>query len=123
MKIQHVCEISGLGTHVVLAKVCNIENKYKKTLESWQSLFFSTELLFIILISAKSFNVGFHLHLLVFPLVYQFNSRIVALVICKWLVQKDFNIISASLQKLFVVGFTRKECSFYTNLFCCTEMR
>ena len=78
MKIQHVCEISGLGTHVVLAKVCNIENKYKKTLESWQSLFFSTELLFIILISAKSFNVGFHLNLLVFPFVYQFNSRIVA---------------------------------------------
>ena len=34
MKIQHVCEISGLGTHVALAKVCNVENKYKKI--SWK---------------------------------------------------------------------------------------
>ena len=41
----------------------------------------------------------FHLHLLVFPFVYQFNSRIGVLVICKWLVQKDFNNISASFHR------------------------
>ena len=43
---------------------------------------------------------GFHLHPLVFPYVYQFNSRIGVLVICKWLVQKDFNNISASIQNM-----------------------
>ena len=59
---------------------------------------------------------GFHLHLLVFP--YQFSSRIVALnnlfVICKWLVQKDFNIISASFQNLFVVVFYMKKNKAFT---------
>jgi hypothetical protein len=61
---------------------------------------------------------GFYLHLLVFPFVYQFNSRLgrssSLFIICKWLVQKDFNNISASFQNLFVV---------YSYLFCCTEMR
>ena len=36
---------------------------------------------------------GFNLHFLVFPFIYQFNSRIRVLnspfIICKWLVQKD----------------------------------
>ena len=48
---------------------------------------------------------GFHLHLLVFPFIYQFNSRIDT-IICKWLVQKDFSNISASFQNLFVLVFT-----------------
>ena len=46
-------------------------------------------------------------------------------IICKWLVQKDFNIILPSFQNLFVVVWLlhEKECSFYSHLFCCTEMR
>jgi hypothetical protein len=36
---------------------------------------------------------------------------------------KDFNIISASFQNLFVVVLGEKEGSFYTNLFWFTEMR
>ena len=58
------------------------------------------------------------IHLWVFPFIYQFNSRIVTLVCSSfsndYLVQKDFNIISASIQNLFVVILTEKECSFYT---------
>ena len=53
---------------------------------------------------------GFHLHLLVFPLVYQFNSRIGVLVNSSFandcIVEKDFNNISASFQNMFVVDFT-----------------
>ena len=70
---------------------------------------------------------GFHLHLLLFPFVYQFHSRTEALVCSsfanKWLVQKDFSIISTSFQTLFVVIVTWKRISFYPYLFCCTEMR
>ena len=62
---------------------------------------------------------GFHLHFLVFPLVYQSNSRIGVLVNSSFANQKDFNNISASFQNLFVVVFTRKR----THLFCSTEMR
>ena len=53
--------------------------------------------------------VGFHLQLLVFPFVYQFNSRIEALVHHlgnDYIVKKDFNIISPSCQKVFVVVVT-----------------
>ena len=58
---------------------------------------------------------GFHLYLLVFPFVYQFNSRILVLVnIQKWLVQKNFNIISASFQNLFVVVFTHTKNVAFT---------
>ena len=72
-----------------------------------------------------------------------------AFISCKWIVQKDFNIISASFQNLFVIATSKayflhreplsflpplcwcarqwflyeKECSFYTHLFCCTKMR
>ena len=61
---------------------------------------------------------GFHLQLLVFIFIYQFIFRIVTLVcfiICKWLVQKDPDIISESFQNLFVV--------FFTWNFGCTEIR
>ena len=51
---------------------------------------------------------GFHLHLLGFPFIYQFNSRIG--------VQHHFKICLLWL-------LNEKECSFYTHLFCCTEMR
>ena len=44
--------------------------------------------------------VGFHLHLLVFPFVYQFNSKIVAVVYSSFANDyssgEHFNIISAS---------------------------
>ena len=43
---------------------------------------------------------GFHLHLLVFLFIYQFNSGIVALV------QRYFKIILTSFQNLFVVVAT-----------------
>ena len=59
----------------------------------------------------KPVQSGFHLHLLVFPFVYQFNSRIKGSspsIICKWLVQKDFNNISVLFQNMFVVVFTWK---------------
>ena len=52
---------------------------------------------------------GFHLHLLVFPFIYQFNTRIGVLVrSCKWLVQKDFNNISQSFHSLIVEVVTWK---------------
>ena len=65
---------------------------------------------------------GFHLHLLVFPSVYQLYSRVEALV-------------NSSFAKTSSEGFRhpfkiclmwllhKEECSFYTYLFCCTEMR
>ena len=37
--------------------------------------------------------------------------------------QKDFNNIAASFQNVFVAVLHEKERSFYTHLFCCTEMR
>ena len=43
--------------------------------------------------------------------------------ICKWLVQKDFKNISASFKTCFLWFLLEKECSFYTALICCTEMR
>ena len=53
---------------------------------------------------------GFHLNLLVIPccLPVQFYriGNLVQLIICKWLVQKEFNNSSASFQNLFVVVFT-----------------
>ena len=57
---------------------------------------------------------GFHLHLLEFPFVYQFNSRIGVLVH-----SRHFSIISKFVCCVFL---HKKECSFYPHLFCCTEM-
>ena len=51
---------------------------------------------------------GFCLHLLVFPFIYQFNSRIETTVSSS-LAYDEFRSIPAY--------------SFYTYLFCCTEMR
>ena len=66
---------------------------------------------------------GFHLHLLVFPFVYQFNSRGSSpFIICKC------KRISTTFQHHFKICFLwflhEKECSFYTYFFfCCSEMR
>ena len=67
---------------------------------------------------------GFHLHLLVFPFVYQFNSRIGVLVHSSF-ANDQFRKISTTFQHHFKICLFlyEKECSFYTNLFCCTEMR
>ena len=70
----------------------------------------------------------FHLHILVFPFVYQFNSRIVALICSSfandYIPQKDFNIILASFQNLLVVVFTWKRITFtLTSFAVCIEMR
>jgi hypothetical protein len=56
-----------------------------------------------------------------FCLLVQFYSRgSSSFIIRKWLVQKDFNNISASFQNLFL---HEKKCNFYTHLFYCTEIR
>ena len=65
----------------------------------------------------------FHLHLFAFPFVCGFNSRIHSSSANKYLVQNNFNKISASFRNLFVVVLHEKECSFYSHIFCCTEMR
>ena len=69
---------------------------------------------------------GFHLHLLVFPFVYQFNSRIGVIVYSSF-ANDQFRRISTTFQhhfKICLLWFLHeKECNFYTNLFYCTEMR
>ena len=44
-------------------------------------------------------------------------------IICKWLVQKDFSIISTSFRNLFVVVVTWKRMQLLQLSLCCTEMR
>ena len=51
---------------------------------------------------------GFCLHLLVFPFVYQFKSRIGVLVHSSFANDENYNNFSASFQILFVVVFTWK---------------
>ena len=69
---------------------------------------------------------GFHPHLLVFPFVHQFNFRIWVLVQSSFANDK-FRRISTSFQhhlKICLMWFLhKKECSFYTHHFPCTEMR
>ena len=73
---------------------------------------------FIRLVSSTLFGIPFHLPV---PL---YNSGSISLfIIFKRLVQKDFNIISASFQKNLLWFLHEKECSVYTNLFCISEMR
>ena len=68
---------------------------------------------------------GFHLYLLVFPFVYQFYSIIEALVSSSF-ANDEFRRISVSFQHHFKIYLLwllhEKECSFYSYLFCCTEM-
>ena len=67
---------------------------------------------------------GFHLHILVFSLVYQLNSRIGVLVQSSF-ANDQFRRISATFQhhfKIYLSWFLHeKECSFNADLFCCTE--
>ena len=69
---------------------------------------------------------GFHLHLLVLPFVYQFHSRIEALV-CSSFENDYFRRISALFKHHFKICLLwllhEKECSCYFYLSCCTEMR
>ena len=69
---------------------------------------------------------GFHLHLLVFPFVYQFNSRIGVLVHSSF-ANDYFRGISTSFHCHFKICLLwllhEKQCSFYIHLFYCTEMR
>ena len=68
---------------------------------------------------------GFQLYLLVFPFVYQFYSIIEALVSSSF-ANDEFRRISVSFQHHFKINLLwllhEKECSFYSYLFCCTEM-
>ena len=66
---------------------------------------------------------GFHLHILVFPFVYQFNSRIVALVYSSFHQMTSSGEFQHHFKICLLLFLYEKECSFYTNLFCCTEMR
>ena len=70
---------------------------------------------------------GFHLHLLVFPFIYQFNSRIRVLVNSHHLQMTSPEGILTMFQHHFKVCLLwflhEKDCSFYTHLFCCSEMR
>ena len=69
---------------------------------------------------------GFHLHLLVFPFIHQFNFWIGDLVHSSFAIDK-FRKISKTFQyhfKTCTLWFLHeKEYSLYTYLFCCTEMR
>jgi hypothetical protein len=66
------------------------------------------------------------LHLLVFPFVYRFHSRIEAVHHSSF-ANDQFRRISASFQLHFKICLFwllyEKECSFYTYLFCCTELK
>ena len=67
---------------------------------------------------------GFHLHILIFPFVYQFNSRI-GILVHSSLANDQFRRISTTFQQHFksLLWFLyEKEWFFYTHLFCCTEM-
>ena len=71
---------------------------------------------------------GFHLHLLVFPFVYQFNSRIGGLDHSSFAndyssegFQQHFSIVSRFVCCCFYMK--KNVCSFFTHLFCCIEMR
>ena len=50
------------------------------------------------------------------------NSGCSLFIIYKWLVQ-NFRRISTLFQKNFKICLFEKDCSFYTNSFCCSEMR
>ena len=58
----------------------------------------------------------FHLQLLVFHFVYRFHSRICRgynlLIICKWQVQEDFSIISASFRISLLTLLHEKNVAF-----------
>ena len=73
----------------------------------------------------KNLIGGFHLYLLVFPLVYQFYSIIEALVSSSF-ANDEFRRISVSFQHYFNIYLLwllhEKESSFYSYLFYCTEM-
>ena len=70
------------------------------------------------------FNMGgFHLHILVFPYVYQFNSRIGVLVHSSFAVQKDLATFQHHFKICLMWFLHVKDCSFYTHLFYCTEVR
>ena len=68
---------------------------------------------------------GFHLYLLVFPFVYKFYSIIEALVSLSF---ENYVFIRISVSflhhfKIYLLWLLHeKECSFYSYLFCCTEM-
>ena len=72
------------------------------------------------------FYGGFHLHLLVFPFIYQFNYRIEALV-CSSFANDYFRRISPSFHHHFKICLLwylhEKEYSFYIYFFYCTEMK
>ena len=82
--------------------------------------------LFQIIIKNLAHCGGFHLHLLVFPFIYQFHCRIEALV-CSSFENDYFRRISALFQHHFEIRLLwllhEKECSFYTYPCCCTEIR
>ena len=72
-----------------------------------------------------SLKGGFHLYLLEFPFIYQLYSRIEALVSSSF-ANDLFKRIPASFQHHFKICLLwllhEKECTFFTYLFCCTEM-
>ena len=98
-----------------ISKFRAVEDRPSRAWQEWkQNIFFQMAL------------GGFHLHLLAFPFVYQFNSRIGVLVHSSF-ANDLFRSISTTFQHHFkkkLLWFLHeKVCSFYTNLFYCTEMR
>ena len=66
---------------------------------------------------------GFHLHLLVFHFVYQFNSRIVALVYHHLQIRSILASFQIHFKMCLLWLLDEKDRSFYTYLFCFNEMR
>ena len=107
-RVIHNMEIL-LGTADISNRL-DCSNKYFIILSKYRFIFtkmllqniFEPSILLLLLIG------GFHIHLLVFLFVYQFNFRISPFIICKWLVQKDFNNISASFQKNLLWFYMKK---------------
>ena len=114
----HTKNTTECASRALYSYTCTIKNICKKN--SKQNIF--SHFYIIQLFNADTTLLGF---------IYTFwhslsstssmNRGSIPFIICRWLVQKDFNNISASFQNLFVVFFTWK--SFYTHLFCSTEMR
>ena len=103
---------------------CQIKSYSKLLRIDWRMMWFLISILSML--SIQQFYLGgFHLYLLVFPFVYQFYSIIEALVSSSF-ANDEFRRISVSFQHHFKIYLLwllhEKECSFYSYLFCCTEM-
>ena len=97
----------------VLAKSADETGLESKMLQFFYNILWQRRLNNITVYELSQYSIplidigGLHLPLLVFPFVYQFNSRI-GLLVCSSFANDQFKRISALFQNLFVVVFIQK---------------